>query len=29
MKHDRDQLFTDWAEAHRGIFFKIARAYAT
>lgn len=28
MKQDRDALFIDWTEAHRGIFFKIARAYA-
>jgi RNA polymerase sigma-70 factor (ECF subfamily) len=28
MQPDRDRLFIDWTEAHRGIFFKIARAYA-
>jgi len=29
MQPDRDRLFLAWIETHRGIFFKIARAYAT
>ena len=27
--HEREQRFTHWAGEHRGIFFKIARAYAS